>query len=220
MTKCSFCGFDNQESVHFCEKCRTDLSVPFPAVQDGISDAGAMAFTLGGASELGVVPTLQLLKVPIVEPLQGKPETFCDMKLPGRSVWDPLVQGSGEPDSTPNNALPPEILPPRARPRLIVLRGEKIDEQFPLYDGKNYMGRTDEKPVDIDLDSQEPQDKIWTSRQHAVITFENGILTIEDLNSLNGTFVNRIRVHPGQVRTLQVNDIIQVGTVQLRVIIT
>jgi pSer/pThr/pTyr-binding forkhead associated (FHA) protein len=86
--------------------------------------------------------------------------------------------------------------------------------------GKNYLGRTDEKPVDIDLENQEPADRIWTSRQHAVINFENGVLTVEDLNSLNGTFVNRTRVHPGQIRTLQVNDIIQVGTVQMRVIIT
>ena len=54
--------------------------------------------------------------------------------------------------------------------------------------------------MDIDLDDQEAADRIWSSRQHAVITFENGTLTIEDLNSLNGTFVNRTRVHPGQVR--------------------
>ena len=48
-------------------------------------------------------------------------------------------------------------------------------------------------------------------------TFENGKLTVEDLNSLNGTFVNRTRVHPGQVRELNENDVVQVGTVHLRV---
>ena len=92
-----------------------------------------------------------------------------------------------------------------------------MDVQYPLYPGKNYLGRTDDKPVDIDLDDQEAPDRIWCSRQHAVITFENGRLTIEDLNSLNGTFVNRTRVHPGQVRDLHENDVIQVGTVHMKV---
>jgi len=64
---------------------------------------------------------------------------------------------------------------------------------------------------------QEPPERIWSSRQHALITFEDGLLAIEDLNSTNGTFVNRLRVHPGQKRPLQVNDVIQIGTVQLKV---
>ena len=41
-------------------------------------------------------------------------------------------------------------------------------------------------------------------------------MTIEDLNSSNGTFVNRTRVYPGQKRPLAVNDVVQVGTVQMR----
>jgi pSer/pThr/pTyr-binding forkhead associated (FHA) protein len=47
---------------------------------------------------------------------------------------------------------------------------------------------------------------------------ENDKLTVEDLNSLNGTFVNRTRVHPGQVRELNENDVVQVGTVHLKVV--
>ncbi len=102
-------------------------------------------------------------------------------------------------------------------PFLVVIRGEVLDTTYRLYPGKNFIGRTDEKPVDIDLENQEPADRIWTSRQHAVIVLENGVLTIEDLNSLNGTFVNRTRVHPGQPRQIQVNDIVQIGTVQMKV---
>jgi pSer/pThr/pTyr-binding forkhead associated (FHA) protein len=36
---------------------------------------------------------------------------------------------------------------------------------------------------------------------------------------LNGTFVNRNRVHPGQVKELQPNDVIQVGTVHMKVVL-
>jgi hypothetical protein len=123
----------------------------------------------------------------------------------------------------PEGLAPPEAaelagsLPSGAKPKLLVLRGQRLNVEYPLYEGDNYLGRADEKAVDIDLEDQEPPDRIWSSRQHALITYENGLLTIEDLNSTNGTFVNRLRVHPGQKRSLQVNDIIQVGTVQMKV---
>ncbi len=104
-----------------------------------------------------------------------------------------------------------------AKPRLVVLRGLKINVEYPIYEGHNFVGRADEKPVDIDLDDQEPPDRVWSSRQHALITFENSELQLEDLNSANGTFVNRTRVYPGQKRALALNDVIQVGTVQLKV---
>jgi hypothetical protein len=111
----------------------------------------------------------------------------------------------------------PERLPAGAQPKLVVLRGLKINTEYPLYEGHNFVGRADEKPVDIDLEVQEPPDRIWSSRQHAVITYEEGKLIIEDLNSSNGTFVNRNRIHPGQKRILRVNDVIQIGTVQMKV---
>ena len=100
------------------------------------------------------------------------------------------------------------------------IRGMKIDMQYPLYPGKNYLGRTDDKPVDIDLDDQEAPDRIWCSRQHAVITLENGQLTIEDLNSLNGSFVNRARVYPGQAKELRENDVIHIGTVHMKLLLS
>jgi hypothetical protein len=108
-------------------------------------------------------------------------------------------------------------LPEGAKPKLVVLRGQRVNAEYQIYDGDNYIGRADDKPVDVDLEDQEPPDRIWSSRQHALISFEGGQLTIEDLNSLNGTFVNRTRVPPGQRRPLQVNDVIQIGTVQMKV---
>lgn len=110
----------------------------------------------------------------------------------------------------------PEPLAP-ATPRLVVIRGEKMNVEFPVYGGKNFMGRSADKPVDIDLTGQEAPEQVWSSRQHAVIIYDRGMLLIEDLNSLNGTFVNRSRLHPGQQRMLQSNDVIQVGTVQFKV---
>src|SRR5581483_9752203 len=109
-------------------------------------------------------------------------------------------------------------LPAGSQPRLLVLRGQKRNVEYPVYEGLNFIGRADEKPVDIDLEDQEPPDRVYCSRQHAVINFEEaaGIITIEDLNSSNGTYVNRARVYPGQKRQLFVNDVVQIGSVQMR----
>ena len=48
---------------------------------------------------------------------------------------------------------------------------------------------------------------------------EAGQIALEDLNSLNGTFVNRVRVYAGKRYALKNGDVIQIGTVQLKVVI-
>ena len=106
------------------------------------------------------------------------------------------------------------------KPRLEVVRGEKLGVSFAVLEGKNILGRMVNAPVDIDLTGQEPPERVWTSRQHACVLFDGRAVILEDLNSLNGTFVNRQRVFPGQQRVLQPNDVIQVGTVQLRMLVS
>jgi hypothetical protein len=170
------------------------------------------------------------------EPIPLEPitlEPVPDSTPPTRDEGAPSADTPGQmPAVAPESATSPPPLPakseepstapypsgPIANPKLVAVRGQRMDVQYPIYPGKNYIGRTDDKPVDIDLEDQEAQDRIWASRQHAVITFEDGKLTIEDLNSLNGTFVNRNRVHPGEQKTITVNDVVQIGTVHLKVI--
>src|SRR5262245_27104011 len=124
--------------------------------------------------------------------------------------------------AAPSPAAPPAdavALPAGSEPRLLVLRGQRRNVEYPVYEGLNFIGRADEKPVDIDLEDQEPPDRIWCSRQHALISLEEGKLFLEDLNSANGTYLNRNRVYPGQKQPLKVNDVIQIGNVQLKVIV-
>jgi hypothetical protein len=130
----------------------------------------------------------------------------------------PAAAPGGAPGGAPADAgAPAAKLPAGAQPKLVVLRGLKINVEYPVYEGNNFVGRADEKPVDIDLDDQEPPDRVWSSRQHCLLTYENSELHVEDLNSANGTFVNRTRVYPGQKRGLNVGDVLQVGTVQLKI---
>ena len=100
----------------------------------------------------------------------------------------------------------------------MVIRGQKVNAEYPLYAGPNYLGRTADRPADIDLSTLEPPEQVWSSRQHAVIHFDNGSLCVEDLNSLNGTFVNRTRIQAGKKYLLKNDDVIQIGTVQFRVV--
>jgi pSer/pThr/pTyr-binding forkhead associated (FHA) protein len=117
---------------------------------------------------------------------------------------------------TPGTSRDPVSLPTLATPKLIVIRGQKLNIEYPIYTGDNFIGRTDEKPVDIDLEDQESADRIWCSRQHARVIFDDKGLSIEDLGSQNGTFVNRARIFPGQIRPLENGDVVQIGTVQMK----
>jgi pSer/pThr/pTyr-binding forkhead associated (FHA) protein len=110
-------------------------------------------------------------------------------------------------------------LPKVPAPRLRVIRGLKLNVEYPIADGANYIGRWDSEVVEIDLSDQEPADRVWSSRRHALLTLSSGVMTLEDLHSLNGTFVNRRRLYPGQTRVLSMNDVILIGTVQLQVLV-
>jgi hypothetical protein len=55
-------------------------------------------------------------------------------------------------------------------------------------------------------------DDVTVSRKHAVLRNRDGVFTIEDQGSLNGTFVNRKRVEAGQVED---GDELQIGKYRL-----
>ena len=72
------------------------------------------------------------------------------------------------------------------------MRGGRKGQEFPLEDGNNLIGRWDPETgsfPEVDLDADDPEAKI--SRKHALIRIEGGKITIEDIGSLNGTYVNR-----------------------------
>jgi hypothetical protein len=129
----------------------------------------------------------------------------------------PVTKPEPTPTPPPRTEVPPE--PPPLQVKLVVIRGLKIGAEYPIYEGRNSIGRFVDKPVDIDLITQESVEQTWCSRAHASLTLNNGVVTVEDLNSLNGTWLNGARIHPGQPRAVQANDVLQVGTVQLKVIV-
>jgi FHA domain len=103
-----------------------------------------------------------------------------------------------------------------AKGRLLVVRGLRPNWEYRIFEGRNVIGRADKLSVDIDLQPQEPEDRIWSSRQHAAITCQGETMTIEDLSSANGTYVNRNIVPPGTKQALKPGDIVQIGEVQVQ----
>jgi hypothetical protein len=143
--------------------------------------------------------------------LRTKPRLLV-LRPPTKSNNPRLTDHATGPDAEPLSDPTPTPRPPRLR----VIRGLKVHVEFPVCEGANLIGRGDDRPVDIDLRDQEPADRVWVSRHHAVVHLAGGTYSIEDLNSMNGTYVNRHRVYPGQKRLLNAGDVVQIGTIQLK----
>ena len=81
---------------------------------------------------------------------------------------------------------------------------------IPVPDGDSLIiGRTHRQTVaDIDLGPYGAADA-GVSRQHARLTWQPSGWRIDDLRSLNGTFVNEVKVTPGQPASLKDGDVIR-----------
>jgi hypothetical protein len=204
------------------------------AVGEPIPTAAYDTIPIASAEPIAPIPVMAEPIAPIPVALQeAMPVVTAQPLAPAAPPAAPAAPATPPPAAAPGPAPGPEAvkpaeaappagaapLPAGAQPRLLVLRGQKRNVEYPIYEGLNFIGRADEKPVDIDLEDQEPPDRIWCSRQHACISFENDHLAIEDLNSANGTYVNRGRIYPGQKRPLAANDIVQIGNVQMKVVV-
>ena len=90
---------------------------------------------------------------------------------------------------------------------ITVRSAEGEPREYALKPGVNTLGRSSKNDIVIT--------DVSASRHHAEIIYEAGtnVVTLQDLNSTNGTFVNRSRLS-GDYR-LGTNDIIRIGTVLL-----
>ncbi len=244
MSSCPFCNFKNEDGAIFCEQCKSDLSSADVALAIPMEDAIPMA---DAVPEIPVAEPFSFEDVAQAIPVEEVPSALAFPNVPPEipsatpiaeavpvAIPEPMPVAEAVPvpapapvvASTPVEVPPPApvvsddpyTVPSTANPRLQVLRGQRPKAEYPIMEGLNFMGRADEKPVDIDLEEQENPEKVWCSRQHAVIELDNQKITIEDLNSSNGTFLNRNKIYPGQKMPMKAGDVIQIGSIQMKVL--
>ena len=97
--------------------------------------------------------------------------------------------------------------------RLVEMNSGVKGKVFAIHEGNNLIGRWDPDTgsfPDIDLEAVDPEAKV--SRKHAILERVGGEIEIEDLNSLNGTFINRgSRLRAGIRESLKNGDELIIG---------
>ncbi len=93
---------------------------------------------------------------------------------------------------------------PRGVGLLVIRRGNDEGARFPMGNGETTVGRHPERDVFLD--------DVTVSRKHAVFVTDDQVTTVRDCGSLNGTYVNRVRIEEA---TLASGDEVQVGKFKL-----
>lgn len=144
-----------------------------------------------------------------------------------REIAEDWLQVQAESEALNTNSLNPALLlevmqdTPQSeqdiygdRDYLRILVNESL-EHIPITDGQPItVGRA----LDADLDLAEfGPSASSVSRRHAQITLSNGRLSIIDLDSRNGTFVDNQQIPQGKPVFIRRNDVIRIGNVEFSV---
>lgn len=93
-----------------------------------------------------------------------------------------------------------EIVVPE-KDQVIVGREDPVDSVFPDIDTTGFGGEDD-----------------GVSRQHAKIIRDGGSYLVEDMNSVNSTFINKSKVEPGSPSLLKDGDELMLGRLKFNVV--
>jgi hypothetical protein len=218
MIKCSECGYENMDGLDYCDGCGAKLAA-------SEAPAAAPAAAPEAAHEAGPV-TMEPAPAHDAAPAADANGTAVSEAV----VAEPAVAPSSE-AKTGEISPPPAAAPvaaaagpsasPHFKAKLSLLRGGRKGQEFPLDSGQNFIGRWDPETgsfPEVDLEQDDPEAKI--SRKHALIIVENGKITVEDIGSLNGTYVNRgNRLIPGTPLEIKAGDEVIIGKTFLKLVV-
>jgi hypothetical protein len=100
---------------------------------------------------------------------------------------------------------------------LEIVRGRDVGRMFAIDPGETVVGNALDGQTGLDLHEQEGTSPRRMAARHATLESAGHDLSIRDLESPGGTFVNQQRLLTGQSRKLASGDVIQLGGVQLKV---
>jgi FHA domain len=214
MIKCNECGYENMDGLDYCDSCGAKLNsaaAGAEAAQPAASpEAPTGAISPAAASAEQVHPT--------AEPAPAQSAPAAESALNSEPAPTPEPAPAAEPAPAP---APTPAGAPTFKAKLKLIRGGRTGNEFPLEAGNNLVGRWDPETgafPEVDLEADDPEAKI--SRKHALIRLEGARITIEDIGSLNGTYVNRQpRLTAGTPQDLKDGDEIIIGKTFFKVII-
>lgn len=140
-----------------------------------------------------------------------------------------VMPTAGPPHPAPGAAVEPDI---EGSPAAVVEFGPRTTLVLTARDGRRLfsrpqdsrretiVGRTDGKTFTADLDlSPLGAATLGVSRAHAALAFDSArsIMTLTDMNSMNGTYLNGLRITPQELHDLQSGDQIRFGRLTVRV---
>ena len=204
MIKCGECGYENMDGLDYCDGCGAKL-----------------AAAAGGSAAAPAAETKSEAPAPAVEGAEvaPSPEAKADGEAPTSDA--PTGDLKKEAPAADAAAAAPAAAPSMFKAKLSVVRGGRKGQEFPLEDGNNLIGRWDPETgsfPEVDLDADDPEAKI--SRKHALIRIDGGKITIEDIGSLNGTYVNRQpRLSPGSPAEIKSGDEVIIGKTFLKLVV-
>jgi FHA domain len=220
MIKCSECGYENMDGLDYCDGCGAKLepataaASPSGAPANASNASPAMGTEAGGtgaAAEPGAIEETAAAGAPAETGSEGS----ASAAQPVADEHAPAKAPTGEMNAGATPAAGAELL---LKAKLAIIRGGRRGQEFELEPGNNLVGRWDPETgsfPEVDLDADDPEAKI--SRKHALIRLDASRITIEDIGSLNGTYVNRQpRLQPGTPVDLKDGDEIIIGKTFLK----
>src|SRR5262245_12207268 len=132
MLKCPFCNFDNEEGALFCEQCKSDLSgvEPAPAAPP-VPVAHVLEETIPMAQPMPVAEAEVVAAVVEATPAAPPPAAPVEPEV---SAAPPV-----EPAAPAPPAAAPAPLAADAQPKLVVIRGQKLNAEYPIYPDLNFI---------------------------------------------------------------------------------
>jgi hypothetical protein len=190
MDQCPQCGAQTRPDDNFCLFCGSPLGGPVGSVASAAWQRGQQA------------------GMPSMADAAGSKGTTLDYGMPAEfhAPSDPRSQSAASMAATNGAGDPGAALSPNSFHAFLMIATLPNQPRIALDKPEMYIGRLQRSDVVL------PNDKL-VSRRHAMVQVENGVFTLFDLGSSNGTFVNgRELFAPVQ---LQHGDRINIGEHEL-----
>ena len=204
MIRCAECNEENVDGLEYCDSCGAKLEVI--ATEAVVADAPDSPAAEEAPAEI------EASAETAAEEATPEPETAeAEGEERAEAAGDEPPEPAAE-EAVPVAAALSEEQGAVGSASLTITRGGTVGKVFELQAGDNLVGRWDPDSgsfPEVDMENDDPEARI--SRKHALIKFGTE-LTIEDIGSLNGTFVNRgQRLEPGSPAPLKDGDEIIIG---------